>query len=144
MKIKSPAFEQDQMIPAKYTCQGEDINPQLIISNIPKEAKSLALIVDDPDAPAGTWTHWVVFDIPVENSEIKENTIPGTQGLNNFGRNEWGGPCPPSGTHRYFFKIFALDTDLKLKEGTEREVVEKAMKEHVLDKAELMGKFQHN
>lgn len=142
MKITSPVFEHNQMVPAKYTCQGDDINPRLIVSQIPKETRSLALIVDDPDAPMGTWTHWVVFDIPLENSEIKEDTIPGTQGYNNFGRNEWGGPCPPGGTHRYFFKIYALDTKLNLKEGAKKGEVERAMQDHILEKAELIGLYK--
>jgi Raf kinase inhibitor-like YbhB/YbcL family protein len=142
MKIVSPEFDSSQLIPEKYTCQGKDINPKLILSDIPKEAKSLALIVDDPDAPNGTWTHWVVFDIPADSTEIKEDTIPGIQGANNFGKNDWGGPCPPSGTHRYYFKAFALDKKLELKEGAKRGEVEKAMKGHVLDEAELMGKYQ--
>ena len=142
MKIMSPEFKSNQLIPEKYTCQGEDVNPPLIISEVPQGTKSLALIVDDPDAPLGTWTHWVVFDIPVENTEIKEDTIPGSQGHNNFDRNDWGGPCPPSGTHRYFFKIYALDTRLGLKEGVSKKQVEMAMKSHILDKAELVGLYQ--
>ena len=142
MKITSSAFEHNQMIPPKYACQGEDINPKLIISQVPEEAKSLALIVDDPDAPMGTWTHWVVFDIPPETGEIKEDTIPGIQGNNNFGRNDWGGPCPPGGTHRYFFKIYALDTKLDLKEGAKKNEIEDAMKDHILDKAEMIGVYK--
>lgn len=141
MNLLSPAFKQNQMLPARFTCQGEDINPPLVIENIPKEAKSLALIVDDPDAPAGTWVHWVVFDIPVI-SKIDENSIPGKQGYNDFSRNDWGGPCPPSGTHRYFFKIYALDTILNLKEGIHKKDLEKAMQGHILDKAELIGLYK--
>ena len=141
MKFTSPAFGHNQTIPKKYTCEGDDINPRLIITDIPAAAKSLTLIVDDPDAPMGTWVHWVVFDIPVAG-EIKEDSIPGKQGYNDFGRNDWGGPCPPSGTHRYFFKIYALDTILNLKEGVKKKEVERAMRGHILDKTELVGLYK--
>ena len=140
MKISSPSFEHQKTIPKKFTCQGEDVNPALHIQDIPQNAKSLALIVDDPDAPGGTWVHWVVFDIPV-TTEIKENTIPGKQGHNDFGRNDWGGPCPPSGTHRYFFKVYALDTVLNLREGITKQVLEAAMKGHAVAQAELIGLY---
>ncbi len=142
MKISSPAFKHNQRIPSKFTCEGEDISPTLIISDVPVEAKSLALIVDDPDAPGKTWVHWVVFDIPSTTAEIKEDSIPGTQGYNDFGRNDWGGPCPPSGTHRYFFKIYALDAALNIKEGSSKQAVEKSMQGHILEKAELIGLYK--
>lgn len=142
MKLTSPAFEHNQNIPKKFTCQGEDINPELNISEIPEGAKSLALIMDDPDAPMGTWVHWVVFNIQPAAAQIKENSIPGKQGYNNFGRNDYGGPCPPSGTHRYFFKLYALDTLLNLKEGIKKEDIEKAMDGHILGKAELIGLYK--
>jgi Raf kinase inhibitor-like YbhB/YbcL family protein len=141
MKLSSPAFGNNQSIPSKYTCQGEDINPQLVIEGIPEEAKSLALIVDDPDAPIGTWVHWVVFDMPLFAS-IKENSIPGKQGVNDFGKRNYGGPCPPSGTHRYFFKIYALDRELDLKEGIDKATLEKAMQNHILAQAELIGLYK--
>ena len=141
MNITSSAFQHNQMIPKKYTCQGEDINPPLDIAGIPSGAKSLVLIVDDPDAPMKTWVHWVVFDIPVTQT-IAENSIPGKQGYNDFGRNDWGGPCPPSGTHRYFFKIYALDSTLNLKEGSKKQEVEKAMQGHLLGQAELIGLYK--
>ena len=141
MKLTSPAFIHNGAIPTKYTCDGGDINPPLIIENIPKSVKSLALIVDDPDAPMGTWVHWVVFDIPV-TSRIGENTIPGKQGINDFRKKNYGGPCPPSGTHRYFFKIYALDKELNLKEGISKKELEKAMETHVLEKAELIGLYK--
>jgi Raf kinase inhibitor-like YbhB/YbcL family protein len=141
MKITSPEFKHNQSIPSKFTCQGEDINPALIIEDIPAGAKSLALIMDDPDAPMGTWVHWVVYDIaPV--GRINENSIPGKQGNNNFGRKDYGGPCPPSGTHRYFFKIYALDKQLGLNEGVDKKGLEKAMQGHILDKAELIGLYK--
>ena len=141
MKLKSSEFEHNKFIPKKFTCEGADVNPALIIEDIPANAKSLALIVDDPDAPMGTWVHWVVFDIPTV-SGIEENSIPGKQGRNDFGRKNYGGPCPPSGIHRYFFKIYALDTNLNLKEGISKEELEKAMHGHILDKAELIGLYK--
>lgn len=141
MQITSPVFKNNEYIPAKYTCEGEDINPALVISDIPKEAKSLALIMDDPDAPIGVWVHWVVFDIPVV-SGIEENSLPGKLGITNSGRREYHGPCPPSGTHRYFFKIYALDTQLNLKEGISKGQLEKAMQGHILAKAELIGLYK--
>jgi Raf kinase inhibitor-like YbhB/YbcL family protein len=141
MKLTSPAFENNGFIPSKYTCQGEDINPALSIEDIPEGTKSLALIVDDPDAPMGTWVHWVVYDIaPV--SRIDEDSIPGKQGINDFRKKDYGGPCPPSGTHRYFFKIYALDEELGLEEGVNKRGLEKAMQAHILEKAELIGLYK--
>jgi len=138
MKLSSNAFNEGEMIPSKYTCQGEDINPQLTIEDIPENTKSLALIVDDPDAPMGTWVHWLVKDIPITN-EIKENSVPGTQVANDFGKEDYGGPCPPSGTHRYFFKVFALDVE-KL-EANNKEDFYKQTEQHAIAKAELIGKY---
>ena len=138
MKLISSSFENNGSIPAKFTCQGEDVNPQLIIEDIPDGTKSLVLIVDDPDAPMGTWVHWVVYDIaPI--SQIDEDSIPGKQGINDFRKQNYGGPCPPSGIHRYFFKIYALDEELGLEEGVLKEDLEDAMQGHILDKAELIG-----
>ncbi len=141
MKLTSREFRHNQSIPKKFTCQGDDVNPSLTIENIPQGTKSLALIVDDPDAPMGTWVHWVVFNIAV-TSEIEENSIPGTQGTNDFRRLNYGGPCPPSGTHRYFFKIYALDTVLNLAQGAAKEKLEAAMQGHILDQAELIGLYK--
>lgn len=141
MKLTSPAFGHNQMMPNRFTCDGEDICPALEIRDIPAGARSLALIVDDPDAPMGTWVHWVVYDIPVI-SAISENSIPGKQGSNNFGMKDYGGPCPPSGTHRYFFKLYALDKKLEEKEGLSKQELEKAMQGHILDKAELIGLYK--
>jgi hypothetical protein len=141
MRLTSPEFEHNQYIPKKFTCQGEDISPTLIIEGVPPPTKSLALIVDDPDAPMGTWVHWVVYDIAVV-SQIEEDSIPGKQGMNDFGRKNYGGPCPPSGTHRYFFKIYALDKKLGLPEGISKEDLEKAMEAHILEKAELIGLYK--
>ncbi|MGE5197383.1 MAG: YbhB/YbcL family Raf kinase inhibitor-like protein [Deltaproteobacteria bacterium] len=141
MKLKSPEFEYNKSIPKKFTCEGADINPELIIEDAPPGTKSMALIVDDPDAPMGTWVHWVVFDIPVV-ARIEENSVPGKQGRNDFRRKNYGGPCPPSGTHRYFFKIYALDTLLNLKEGISKEELEEAMQGHILSGAELVGLYK--
>ena len=141
MKILSPEFENNGAIPKKFTCQGEDISPALIIEDIPKEAKSLALIVDDPDAPRGMWVHWVVFDIPLIK-RIEENSIPGKQGRNDSGRKDYIGPCPPSGTHRYFFKLYALDKILDLTEDITKKELEKAMEGHILGQVELIGLYK--
>ncbi len=141
MKLSSPDFEHNKLIPGKFTCQGEDINPALTIGDVPNDAKSLALIVDDPDAPMGTWVHWLVYDMPLA-ARIEENSIPGKQGINDFGRKNYGGPCPPSGMHRYFFKLYALDTVLGLREGVSKTDLEKAMEGHILDKSELIGLYR--
>lgn len=141
MKLTSPDFKHNEMIPGKFTCDAEDVNPTLKIEGVPEAAKSLALIVDDPDAPAKTWVHWVVFNIPV-TSEISENSVPGTQGRNDFGKNDYGGPCPPSGQHRYFFKLYALDQEFNLAEGISRQDLETAMEGHILDHAELVGLYE--
>jgi Raf kinase inhibitor-like YbhB/YbcL family protein len=141
MKITSSAFKNNEYIPAKYTCEGEDINPELNISDIPEEAKSLALIMDDPDAPMGVWVHWVVFDI-APTASISEDSVPGKLGITNSGKNDYHGPCPPSGTHRYFFKVYALDTLLNLREGVSKGALEKAMQGHILAKAELVGLYK--
>ncbi len=141
MKLTSPEFENNQFIPKKFTCEGEDINPALIITDMPKGTKSLALIMDDPDAPMGMWVHWVVYNIaPV--LAIAENSVPGKECINDFRRESYGGPCPPSGTHRYFFKIYALDTGLSLAKGATKGALEQAMQGHILDKAELIGLYK--
>jgi len=141
MKLTSPDFENNKMIPRKFTCEGADVNPTLIIEGIPAGTKNLALIVDDPDAPMGTWVHWVVYGIPVV-SRIDEDSIPGKQGINDFRKKDYGGPCPPSGTHRYFFKIYALDKELALGERVDKKALEKAMQGHIVDKAELIGLYK--
>lgn len=141
MQITSPAFKHNEYMPVKYTCEGEDINPSLVISGIPEDARGLALIMDDPDAPMGVWVHWVVFNIPVVK-RIEEDSVPGELGITNSGRRDYHGPCPPSGTHRYFFKIYALDTKLNLSAGISKGQLEKAMQGHILDKAELIGLYQ--
>ncbi|MFA6281792.1 MAG: YbhB/YbcL family Raf kinase inhibitor-like protein [Candidatus Omnitrophota bacterium] len=141
MRITCPDFKNNECLPKKFTCDGAKINPALTIENVPEAAKSLALIVDDPDAPAGTFIHWVVFDIPITNA-IDENSIPGKQGINTAGELNYVSPCPPHGTHRYFFKLYALDTMLNLKEGITKEELESAIKNHILAQAELIGLYK--
>jgi len=143
LKITSPAFNMNGAIPSRYTCDGEDVNPPLLIENLPPGTQSLALIVDDPDAPRGTWVHWVVWNLGPETREIAKNTLPpnALQGMNDFRRQAYGGPCPPSGTHRYFFKLYALDTKIKLGAGTNKAALEAAIQGHVLAKTELVGRY---
>ncbi len=144
LKISSPQFAHNESIPAKYTCDGADASPPLKIEGVPGGTKALALVVDDPDAPAGTWVHWVVWDIPPETGEIRENSVPAgaSQGKNDWGRNSYGGPCPPSGSHRYFFKLYALDATLNLGADTTKKGLEKAMEGHVIARAELIGVYK--
>ena len=139
--ITSPVFENKGLIPTKYTCDGDDINPPLQIEGIPENAESLVLIVDDPDAPMGTWDHWIVWNIP-PTEKIEENSVPGVEGLNDFRRRSYGGPCPPSGTHRYFFKVCALDTELNLKPNSRKKDVERAMRGRVLAQGEILGLYR--
>ena len=142
MKITSSAFENNGMIPSEYTCDGSDISPPLIMSDVPQETKSLAIIMDDPDAPMGTFTHWLVWNIsPQKKQFTKDEKISFPQGKTSFGSKSYGGPCPPGGTHRYFFKLYALDEVLNLKEGSSKAELEKAMKGHVISEAVLMGKY---
>ena len=142
MKLTSSLFENMGLIPSTYTCDGADINPPLSITGVPEGAKSLVLILDDPDAPAGIWTHWVVFNIPPDTKEIKEGVEPtGSQGLTSSKKIGYGGPCPPDREHRYYFKLFALDTKLNLKEGASKKDVEKAMEGHILANTELIGRY---
>lgn len=139
--VKSSAFEPGKKIPKKYSCDGNDINPPLIVEGIPKEAKTLALIMDDPDAPNGTFDHWIVWNIPASNSKINENSVPGKEGMNSARKPSYMGPCPPNGTHRYFFKVYALDTELSLGVNSRKKDVEKAVQGHVLAKGELIGLY---
>jgi Raf kinase inhibitor-like YbhB/YbcL family protein len=140
LRVTSPAFKSNSLIPEKYTCDGDDVNPALLIEDLPEKVKSLALIVDDPDAPRGTWVHWVVWNIPPVK-EIRENSVPGIEGINDFQKHSYGGPCPPSGTHRYFFKVYALDKSLKLSQNARKKDVEKAMDGHILAKGEIIGLY---
>ena len=141
LRISSPAFKPDGNIPSRYTCEGEDINPPLDIKQIPAEAKSMVLIIEDPDAPMGTWLHWLVWNIPIVHY-INENDVPGDQGLNDFGKIEYGGPCPPDGMHRYYFNVYALDDLLDLPEGSSRRDVEAAMQNHIIAYGQLMGVYK--
>ena len=142
MKISSSSFQNGGSIPSKFTCDGTDANPGLRIEGIPAEAKSLVLIVDDPDAPGGLFTHWLVWKIDPKTTEIAEGSAPkGVQGKNDFGKSGYGGPCPPSGSHRYYFKIFALDNELDLPAGSKRAQLDAAMKGHVIAQGELMSRY---
>ncbi len=142
LKLTSSAFENEGRIPDKYTCKGEDISPPLEIEGIPEGAKSLVLIIDDPDAPMGNWDHWIVWNIPLV-SKIEENSVPqgAVQGINDFRKHDYGGPCPPSGTHRYMFKLYALDIILDLDEDSRKMDVENAMEGHVLAQTKLIGLY---
>lgn len=147
MKLHSAAFEDKGTMPKQYTCQGADLSPPLNWTGVPKQAESLVLICDDPDAPRG-WVHWVLYDIPAQVDELSA-ALPNLeilsngayQGVNDFKRLGYGGPCPPTGTHRYYFKLFAVDKRLKLKPGAHKEEIMKAIKGHVLEESTLMGKY---
>ena len=143
MEIKSRAFKDGEYIPSRYTCDGENINPPLEIYNIPKEAKTLAIVIDDPDAPSKTWVHWLVWNIPVENHSIEEGSPPkeAVYGTNDFGKLEYGGPCPPFGTHRYFFKVYALSKELQLPKGANKDELMSAVEEYRVDSAQLIGLY---
>lgn len=149
IELTSPAFVEGSAIPAKYSCDGDDISPGLEWRNLPAGTESLALIMDDPDAPVGVWDHWVLYDLPAGSAGLPEN-VPatgdeqggGTMGSNSWGRSGYGGPCPPGGTHRYFFKLYALDTALGLGPGASKDEVLKAMEGHILDQGQLMGTYQ--
>lgn len=143
MRLSSPDFANNALIPAKCTCDGANRNPTLVIEGIPAEAQSLALIMDDPDAPSGTWVHWVVYNIAI-TQRIGENSVPGIQGINDSGQKRYDGPCPPGGTHRYFFKIYALDTALNIPGTVNKAELERAMQGHVLGSAELIGLYKRN
>jgi hypothetical protein len=149
IKMTSPAFEEGSMIPRKYTCDGPNISPPLAWSSVPEGTKSLALICDDPDAPMGTWVHWVLFNLPPDTKELHEN-IPlrrelengAKQGMNDFRKIGYGGPCPPGGTHRYFFKIYALDMVLNLEAGATKSQLLTAVKGRILAEGQLMGRYK--
>ena len=142
MKITSSAFQQGGNIPSKFSCDGANTSPPLQISDVPPETKSVVLIVDDPDAPSGLFTHWAVWNISPQTSTIAEGNAPKeVHGTNDFGKSGYGGPCPPSGTHRYYFRIFALDRELDLPSGAKRGQLDAAMKGHVIAQGELMGRY---
>jgi Raf kinase inhibitor-like YbhB/YbcL family protein len=149
MKIESSEFSEGGMIPSKYTCDGNDFSPPLTWKDAPAGTKSFALISDDPDAPMGTWVHWVIFNIPATINRLEENIPPHKelangmiQGSNSWPRIGYGGPCPPGGLHRYFFKLYALDTKLELKPGVDKEHLIRAMAGHILAEAQVMGKYK--
>jgi Raf kinase inhibitor-like YbhB/YbcL family protein len=149
MEIRSSVFGHEDMIPAQYTCDGRNISPPLQWSGAPADTNSFALICDDPDAPVGIWVHWVLFDIPANVNSLPEN-IPQKEEVSGLGKNGkntsrtigYDGPCPPGGTHRYYFKLYALDAMLNLKPGITKEGLLKAMKGHVLTEAQVMGKYK--
>ncbi len=148
MKLTSTAFSEGGMIPAQYTCNGPDVSPPLNWEDVPEETKSMALIADDPDAPVGTWVHWVLYNLPTDSRELQED-LPKTkvlpngamQGTNDFRKIGYNGPCPPGGTHRYFFKLYALDEMVDLNPGARKKDLLDAMKGHILAECQLMGKF---
>lgn len=144
--VTSAAFKEGETIPAMYTCEGTNTSPELSWSSLPEQTRSIALIADDPDAPHETWVHWVAFNIPADIKLLPEGvsikTIGGTEGLTSFGRTGYGGPCPPSGMHRYYFKIYALDTTLSLDDRADKEGVTHAMQGHILAEGQLMGRYQ--
>ncbi|OGH10442.1 MAG: hypothetical protein A2857_05435 [Candidatus Levybacteria bacterium RIFCSPHIGHO2_01_FULL_36_15] len=143
MKITSTAFNTGEKIPSVYTCDGKDTNPTLVFSDVSESAKSLVLIMDDPDAPAGTFVHWVVYNIDPQTEKVVENSVPesGIQGATSAGDSKYHGPCPPSGTHRYFFKLYALDIVLSVPENTNKRSLIDAMNGHVIANAELIGLY---
>lgn len=149
IKLTSTAFEEGGLIPSKYTCDGEDISPPVKWDVVPEGTASIAIICDDPDAPMGTWVHWVLYNLPPETRELAENLpddetlADGTrQGVTDFGKTGYGGPCPPAGTHRYFFKIYALDISIDIVSLVDKENLLKAMKGHILSQGQLMGKYK--
>jgi Raf kinase inhibitor-like YbhB/YbcL family protein len=149
LNVTSSAFKEGELIPRKYTCDDRNVSPPLTWAAPPPETKTLALICDDPDAPVGTWVHWVLFNVPGSTRELPENVAPAKtlafgerHGRNSWGNIGYGGPCPPSGTHRYYFKVYALDTALTLDPGAPKEEVEKAMRGHILAQGQLMGRYR--
>jgi Raf kinase inhibitor-like YbhB/YbcL family protein len=139
--VKSPVFENGKKLPLKYTCDGEGINPPLIVDGIPSEAKSLVLVIQDPDAPSGNFVHWLVWNISTIG-KIDENSIPGIEGRNSSGRIHYSSPCPPSGTHRYIFKVFALNLQLELHEGATKKELDQSIHGHIVAKGEIIGLFR--
>ena len=142
MKIFSSAWADGELIPPKYTCDGANVSPPLEWADVPAGARTLALIVDDPDAPNGLFLHWLLWNIDASENGLTEGTAGGArQGRNGFGQAAYGGPCPPGGTHRYYFRLFALDSELDAPAGATRERAERAMQGHILEQAEFMGRY---
>jgi hypothetical protein len=146
MKITSSAFQEGGHIPSKFSREAGNVSPPLRIDGTPENAKSLVLIVDDPDAPVGLFTHWLVWNIDPKTTEIPEKSLPkgAVQGTNDYSNLGYGGPQPPSGTHRYYFKIFALDQTLDLRSGAKRQELEKALNDHIIAQGQLMGRYTHS
>ena len=146
LKIESTAFNNGELIPLKHTCDGENVNPPLVITGIPENTESLVLIVEDPDAPGGKWIHWTVWNISPSTNEIPENSVPqgAVEGVTDFGTPGYGGPCPPSGKHRYFFKLYSLDTALNLTPSATVKDIEEAMRGHIIESTELMGTYERS
>lgn len=144
MQISSPVFNNNNPIPVKYTCDGENVSPPLEFSSIPERAQSLVLVIEDPDAPAKTWIHWLLYNIPAHTTRIEEGIVPeqALEGLNDFQQEAYGGPCPPSGVHHYHFKLYALDTKLDLESGAPLSNVTNEMEGHVLSQSEIVGTYQ--
>jgi Raf kinase inhibitor-like YbhB/YbcL family protein len=148
IKVTSTAFNDGELIPKKYTCDGENVSPPLAWSGVPANAKSLALIVDDPDAPGKTWVHWVVYDLPTSVTSLSENAANaeqlggGKQGTNDFKKIGYGGPCPPSGAHRYYFKLYALNAETSLNPGATKEQLLQAMAGHIIAQGQLLGRYK--
>jgi Raf kinase inhibitor-like YbhB/YbcL family protein len=149
IKVESSAFKEGEMIPAKFTCDGSNVSPALKWSGAPSGTKSFLLITDDPDAPAGDWVHWILYNIPSDVNEIKENIAPEKKfsngmmhGINDFRKYGYGGPCPPSGVHRYFFKLYALDITLKPEPGAVKKELLKAIEKHILAEGRLIGRYK--
>jgi len=140
LQVSSPSFKPNEFIPKEYSCEGKEINPAITVKNIPEGTKSLTLIIEDPDAPNGTFDHWLLWNIGVTGI-INENSIPGTEGKNGSGKNGYKGPCPPSGTHHYHFKVYALDVKLDLENGADKTILEKAMNDHILASGEIIGLY---
>lgn len=143
MKIKSLAFNHNESIPRKYTCEGEDLSPPLTFEEVPSNTESIAIIVEDPDAPRGTFDHWIAWNIPGDIHSLPEDAEVPQEGQNDFGEMRYRGPCPPKGpTHHYHFKVYALDTLLDIEPGSSKKELEKAMRNHILANAELIGTYQ--
>lgn len=149
LKLESPVFSEENPIPSRYTCDSQNISPPLQWSDVPAGTRSFALIVDDPDAPSKTWVHWVLYDIPETQRKLEENIPPNqqldsgaTHGINDFNKYGYGGPCPPAGTHRYYWNLYALDTILDLEPGATKEELLDVMENHIVEQAELMGKYK--
>ena len=149
IKVTSSAFEEGGMIPSRYTCDGENVSPPLNWEQVPEATRTVALICDDPDAPMGTFVHWVLFNLPADTTELPEDfpddeTLPNgaRQGISDFGKTGYGGPCPPSGTHRYYFKVYALDTKLDVVSIMDKPTLLEAMEGHILAQGQIVGKYK--